>query len=111
MEAVGFFLLGLTAWLVALFGPPFLALWFWRRATGAGKAWLAHLLFLPCVLGMEWVTVRAIFFAAHDDGDGPPGLGLLLILPFALLAGSIAIYYLAVGWQILRRALRLARGS
>ena len=111
MEAFGFFVLGLVAWLVALLGPPFLALWFWRQATDRGRPWLAHLLFLPCVMATAWVTVRAIFFAAYDDGEGPPGLGLLLILPFAMLIGSIVIYYIAASWQMARMALQSTRRS
>lgn len=111
MEAVGFFLLGLTAWLLALFGPPLLALWCWRTATERSKAWLAHLLFLPCILAIEWGAVLAIFFAAHDDGKGPPGLGLLLIVPFAMLFGSVAIYYVALGWQVLKSMVRQTRGG
>ena len=111
MEAIGFFVLGLAAWLAALLAPPFLALWFWRRATERARPWLAHLLFFPFTLAIEWVSVRAIFFAAHDDGEGPPGLGLLLILPFAMLIGSIVIYYAAVTWQLVRMAVRSARRS
>ncbi len=72
---------------------------------------LAHLLFLPSVLAIERMSVQAIFFAAHDDGEGPPGLGLLLILPFAMFAGSVIIYYIAAGRQMPRSALRLAKRS
>ena len=111
MEAVGFVALGLVAWLVALLGPTFLALWFWRQATEQGRPWLAHLLFLPCVLAIARVTVRAIFSAAHDEGKGPPGLSLLLILPFAMLIGAIVIYYIVASWQMARMALRSAKRS
>jgi len=72
---------------------------------------LAHLLFLPCVLAIAWVTVRAIFLAAHDDGEGPPGLGLLLILPFAMLIGTIVVYYMAASWQMARMALPSTKRS
>lgn len=106
MEAMGSFLIGLLAWLAALLGPSLLALWWWRATAGRSGAWLAHILFLPSVLAIEWIAVGALFLAAHDDGDGSPGLGLALLLPFALLAGSIAAYYGAVGWRTFRHIRR-----
>lgn len=37
-----------------------------------------------------------LFFAADNDGDGPPGLGLALVPALAMLIGSIVLYYGAV---------------
>ena len=108
MLGVGFFLLGLAAWLVAVFGPPFLGLWFWRAANERFVPWVAHVLFLPTAVFTEWVATRAIFFAAHDDGSGPPGLGLALMLPLAMFLGAVVIYYAAVTWTVIRAVWRRA---
>ncbi len=90
---MSFILLGLFAWLVALFGPPLLAFWFWHTASRRLGGWIAHPLFIAGAIAVEWIAVRAIFLAAHDNGDGPPGLGLALILPFATFAGTVVLYY------------------
>lgn len=47
-----------------------------------------------------------LFFAAHDDGEGPPGLGLALVPALAMLLGSIALYYVAVGVRVAEALLR-----
>lgn len=103
MLTLGLILLGLFAWLVALVGPPFLALWFWHTVSRRLGGWIAHPLFIFCAIAAEWMAVRIMFFAAHDDGDGPPGLGLALILPFAIFVGSVALYYTSVVWVAARR--------
>jgi hypothetical protein len=98
MQAFGFFLLGIAAWLTAIFAPPIIALLFWHRASPRAPKWVAHMLFAPIVCAVEWVAVRLIFFAAHDDGSGPPGLGLALILPLLIFLGSIVTYYVVLAY-------------
>ncbi len=96
MTSGAFFFVGTMAWLTALLAPPMLALWF-REVFAKKHAQLgAHLLFAPSVIALEWTSVWIFGFAAHDDGEGPPGLGLLLILPFAACALSLVGYYCAV---------------
>ena len=96
MAGVAFFLLGLAAWTAALAVPPALALWSWNKGPRYFGRWTAHVLFAPALLAVEWFLVRAIFFAAHDDGEGPPGLGLALIPQFLLLLGTLVFYYVGV---------------
>lgn len=98
-------LLSPVAWLAGLFGPPALAVWFWHSLSKRYAPWIAHLFFLPVALGVEWLATNAIFIAAQDDGDGPPGLGLALILPFATLIGTLAVYYGALAWNMFRRLM------
>jgi hypothetical protein len=93
MPPVAFFLLGFGAWLTALAVPPCLALWFWNKAPSRIGKWPAHLLFAPLLLLLEWLLVQVLFFAAHDDGEGPPGLGFALIPQAFLLLGTLAAYY------------------
>ena len=81
MESAAFLCLGIGAWLAATFLPFLIALWFWDVAARLSSAWAAHILFAPCRALVEWALTWAILFAAHDDGSGPPGLGLLLLLP------------------------------
>jgi hypothetical protein len=106
MLTLGFMLLGLSAWLTALFGPPFLALWFWHTVRRRLGGWMGHPLFIACAVAVEWAGVRILFFAAHDDGNGPPGLRLALILPFTIFVGTIALYYTSVAWVAARSIWR-----
>lgn len=106
MQALGFFILGTLAWLTALFAPPFLALWFWHTASKRLGGWIAHPLFLLCAFAVEWIAVFVLSYAAQDDGDGPPGLGLALILPFATLIGTVALYYTSVLWVLAQSVWR-----
>ena len=103
MDALGFFILGTAAWFVALFGPPFIALTCWHRVSPRPPKWVVHLLFLPVVCAVEWLCGRIIFFAAHDDGSGPPGLGLVLALPLLMFFGTIATYYVALAYGGIRK--------
>ncbi|WP_143051849.1 hypothetical protein [Sphingomonas palmae] len=116
MAGFALFMLGAGAYVTALFGPALLALWFWYQAgwriprwaahaslraswCSAGwriPRWAAHLLYLPLALLLTWVSGNLLFFAAHDDGEGPPGLGLALVPALAMLTGSIVLYYGAV---------------
>ena len=93
MQAVIFLAIGLAAWVAAVFGPPLIALRLWYFGVGRFPQWIAHLLCGPLLIGVSWACTQVIFFAAHDDGSGPPGLGLALILPFAMLIGSLIVYY------------------
>ncbi len=86
---MAFFLLGTAAWLIALFTPPLLALWFKQVVAKRHGVIAAHLLLAPCAIASEWASVWLLGFAAHDNGDGPPGLGILLILPFASFFFSV----------------------
>jgi len=52
------------------------------------------------------VSGNLLFFAAHDDGEGPPGLGLALVPALATLIGSIVLYYGAVAALAAGAALR-----
>ncbi len=89
-------MLGAGAYVTALFGPSLLGLWFWHQAGQRIPRWLAHLLYLPLALLLAWASGNMLFFAAHDDGEGPPGLGLALVPAIAMLLGSIVLYYGAV---------------
>ncbi|TCP65759.1 hypothetical protein C8J43_10984 [Sphingomonas sp. PP-CE-1G-424] len=49
---------------------------------------------------------QIVFFAAYDDGEGPPGLGLALIPPFLVLLltiGGYALCLMSVAIQALRQ--------
>jgi hypothetical protein len=105
---IAFGLIGLTG---ALLGPPLFAMTFWQIVAKRGQAWVAHVLFAPCVLAADWLFSRMIFFAAHDDGSGPPGLGLVLVIPFIMLIGSITFYYLALAIQLMTLGWRRISGS
>lgn len=106
MVGLAFFVLGAGAYVTALFGPALLALWFWYQAGRRIPRWAAHLLYLPLALLLTWVSGNLLFFAAHDDGEGPPGLGLALVPALAMLLGSIALYYVAVGVRVAEALLR-----
>ncbi len=62
------------------------------------RGWIANLLFVVCAIAVEWISIRIIFFAAHDDGTGPPGLGMALILPFAIFVGTLVLYFASAAW-------------
>ncbi len=108
MQALGFFLLGIVAWMAALLTIPFIALQFWHHGVGRLPKWAVHILFAPIAFAVEWVLLRLIFFAAHDDGSGPPGLGLILILPLAIFVGTVITYYVAVSYVAARAFWRSA---
>ena len=75
-------LLGLIA-VAALVGvtiaPVIAAFVAWRWAKSTKYGWSVHLLFLPVLLGIDWLGTDVLFRASGDTGDGPPGLGLVLI--------------------------------
>ncbi len=86
----------------ALKAPPALAQWFWSKAPIRFGRWLPPLLFAPCLIAVEWLLVQLIFFAAHDNGEGPPGLGIALILQVLLVLGTVAVYYLGIAAALVR---------
>ena len=109
VAALGFIMVGLLAWATALFGPPLMALWFWYSLRTRLGGWVVHFLFLVCAGAMEWTAMRGIFCAAHDDGEGPPGLGLLLVFPIAMFVGAVALYYVAVAWILMQSIWRTTK--
>lgn len=100
MKDAAFFCLGIGAWAGATLLPPLLALWFWNVAARRYPPWAAHLVFAPSVIAVEWALVDLVFFAAHDDGSGPPGLGLLLIPPLAAFLVALVSYYICLACTV-----------
>lgn len=96
MSADGYLLLGLAAWLGMILAPPAIARVFWKVARRRSQGWPIHLLFLPSVIVTMLGLAQIVFFAAHDDGEGPPGLGLALIPPFLVLLLTIGGYALCL---------------
>ena len=102
MVDFGNFLLGLTAFVGTLAAPILMARWFWTRAAGSLGRPLSILLFAPCLVAVEWGLIRLLFYAAHDDGEGPPGLGVLLVPSFAVFAVTLAVFYGTAGMTAVR---------
>ena len=92
--------LGLVGWAGAIFAPPMLAMTFWHIFARRHWHWVVHIVFGPFTVATAWCFARLIFWAADDDGSGPPGLGLLLIFPFVMLIGSVATYYACLAVQL-----------
>jgi hypothetical protein len=103
MEAV-FFVIGAVAYISGLVLPVAAARYIWRQSARPGRAW-GHALCLPVLLAGEYALIWIVFWAAHDDGEGPPGLGLAVIPIVLLTAASLLAYYLALAWRLFRRAL------
>lgn len=91
---------GLVGWIGAVFVAPMLGMTFWHKITKGCWHWTAHIVLGPFAIVSAWCFMRLIFWAANDDGSGPPGLGLFLILPFVMLIGSITIYYGCLAIQL-----------
>jgi hypothetical protein len=110
-EALAVLLMGVVAWvawILMTFGPISAALGSWRLATHVRHGWVAHLLFIPALLGAEWLLVDLMFWGARDDGDGPPGLGLAMVPAIGVLLVTFAAYYVSLaarGVGGLRRAV------
>ncbi len=107
MGEVAFILLGLVSWLLAFAAPPVTAWWFWNKAPLRFGYLLPPIVYLPLIFSIQWLIVRVIFFAAHDEGDGPPGLGLALIPVALILILTVSVYYLAT----MARAVRMRRNG
>ncbi|QYE34548.1 hypothetical protein KZX46_17560 [Polymorphobacter sp. PAMC 29334] len=100
INAIPAILAGLVGWFGGLAAPVGLAKFFWREATNRPQRWWLHLIAGPVICVVELGCVQLIFWSAHDDGDGPPGLGLLIAPLFAVTAGTLAIYYLFLTTRI-----------
>ena len=74
-------------------GPIAAAFGFWALATRIRHGWIAHLLFLPALLGLEWLMMSVLFWGARDDGNGPPGLGVAMIPACGALLVTVLLYY------------------
>jgi len=98
METGGLILLGLGAWAAATLLPVSLALWFWNIAARRHSGWVAHVLFAPCLIAVEWMLVRLIFFAAGDDGSDALGLGLVVLPPVAVFIIALVGYYICLAY-------------
>lgn len=105
MGAWGDFLLGIIAWLGSIVAPPAIAVMAWCNGLGRLPRWCVHALLAPAILVVEWALIWLLFFALHDDGSGPPGLGLLLIPSFIIIAATLAIYYSALAVSAIRTFL------
>jgi drug/metabolite transporter (DMT)-like permease len=88
--------LGVGAWIVATMAPPAVAVLFWKLAQRVGPSWAVHLALIPFLLLVEWLSIDALFFAAHDDGEGPPGLGFAILPAIGLLIVSVGAYFCAL---------------
>jgi FtsH-binding integral membrane protein len=86
-------ILSLIAFMCATIAPIALAVAFGRYATRMRSPWIAHLFFLPCLLSSEWALLWLTFYAANDDGDGPPGLGFALLPAFGIFVITVIAYY------------------
>ena len=109
--AFGFFVLGLAAWLTAVFSPPIIALRLWHSGFGGLPQWIVHLLCGPLLVAVSWTCTDIIFYAAHDNGSGPAGLGIALLLPAFMLIGAIATYYGCVCYTAIRSMWRRLKVS
>lgn len=103
--------LAIVAWLGCLCSPPLVATLSWKLAHRIQSAWLIHLVFVPCVLVVQWLLAVWLFWASGDSGDGPPGLALVPCLASMLF--SIVIYFICLAVVIMqkRKQNRLGRGQ
>ena len=103
-------LLGFIA-LAALIGvtiaPVVSAFIAWKWAESTKYGWCIHLLFIPTLLGIEWLGTDILFRASGDTGNGPPGLGLAIIPAVCVLLIVLLIYYSSLATI---RILGLLRG-
>ncbi len=85
--------LAIVAWLGALFSPPVMAILCWKWARQIRIGWLVHLAFVPCLLTSQWLFAGLLFWASGDTGDGPPGLGLVLIPCVGSMLLTVVVYF------------------
>jgi hypothetical protein len=102
MNGLLHFIAGVLGFVGSIFLPPILALIFWHHVLEGHRKWMAHVIFVPCIIGAVWCFDRLIFWAAHDDGSGPPGLGLLLIFPMLTQVITVTVYYMCVAFKMLQ---------
>lgn len=65
----------------------------------------AHVMCCPLILIVQYALVWVIFWASGDDGEGPPGLGLLIIPHLVITALTLVAYYLAVAVRVIKSGL------
>jgi hypothetical protein len=85
--------LAIFAWFGALLGPIIVAILCWRWSRWVQRVWLVHLIFTVAILVCEWLFADLLFWASGDSGDGPPGLGLILLPCLGSMLLSIVIYF------------------
>jgi hypothetical protein len=90
-------LIAVAAWVCMTLAPIAIGFGSWALVKRVRHGWIAHILFVPALLGLEWLLVHLMFWGARDDGDGPPGLGLAMIPAGAILLITVAVYYAALG--------------
>ena len=93
--------------------PIAMAFGSWALSNRIRNSWIAHVLFVPALLGVEWILVGLMFWGARDDGEGPPGLGLAMLPAIAILVVTVTLYYGALGLEgatALMRKITSARG-
>lgn len=88
----------LLVWTLGLFVPTVGALLWWKWSVGR---WWMHLLFAPVLVIFEYVLISGLFYAIGDTGEGPPGLGLAMLPPIAVLVLTAASYYIVLTARIL----------
>ena len=106
-------LIAFIAWDLMTFAPIAMAFGSWALATRIQNGWIVHVLFVPALLGVEWLLVGLMFWGARDDGEGPPGLGLAMIPAIVILGATVVIYYGALGFRgaaAVMRRIAAARG-
>ena len=111
---IAVFLMGwiaLAAWIALTFGPMAAGFASWAVAARKPHGWIAHVLFLPAVLGLEWLLARLMFWGARDDGEGPPGLGFAMIPAVAILVVTVAIYYGTLALRGAAAAMKAIRAA
>ena len=87
------FFIGIAAWLLLTCLPVTAAILCWRLARYVRVGWIVHLSFVPAVLMVGWLLIDLLFWAANDNGEGPPGLGFAMIPAFTMFVVSVPIYY------------------
>lgn len=100
-----------VAWIGATFGPITVAILFWQPLYPLRPVWLRHLLFLPSVVAIGWLSLLLLSYATGDDGGGPPGLGFALIPAFAFFPLSIIGYFVALIMTQVTEQRRRTNGS
>ncbi|MHA6723676.1 hypothetical protein [Sphingomonas sp. RS2018] len=108
--SAGDLMIGSLGWIIATFGPIFLAIVFWRLAKRLQTAWVLHLLMLPSALTMLGAG-RALMLSVTDTPDFDDTIGGPVIQATALLLSAVMGYYLAVVYTGLKRRSATANGS
>jgi hypothetical protein len=67
-----------------------------RLAKGIRHGWIAHVLFLPCLLGAEWLLLVILTRTFDDHGSRLPGVGLALAIPLTSFVLAVFGYYFSL---------------